>query len=116
MVAGDEDTPWLSVVGVTGDVIHQWIMRRNEPTFYRPLAQAPTQNLTFALRTSGDPEALAPAVKRALAAVDPDQPAYSCRACLARSGRPRSACSTSPGSWRRFGVLALVLAVAASTG
>ena len=111
MVAGDEDTPWLSVVGVTGDVIHQWIMRRNEPTFYRPLAQAPTKNLTFALRMSGDPEALAPSVKRALASVDADQPAYQLQS-LPRSIR-QSTIGLQYIAWimAGFGVLALLLAV-----
>jgi putative ABC transport system permease protein len=111
MVAGDEDTPWLSVVGVTGDVIHQWIMRRNEPTFYRPLAQAPTQNLTFALRTRGDPDALVAPVKRVLAAVDADQPAYNLRS-LPRSIRQSTiGLQYIAGIMAGFGVLALLLAV-----
>ncbi len=111
MAEGDKDTPWLAVVGVTGDVIHQWIMRRNEPTFYRPLAQAPTQYLTFALRTDGDPDALASAVKRALASVDPDQPAYQLKS-LTRSIRQSTiGLQYIAGIMVAFGVLALVLAV-----
>jgi putative ABC transport system permease protein len=111
MAASGQQAPWMSVVGVTGDVIHQWIMRRNEPTFYRPLAQAPTQYLTFALRTSGDPDALAPAVKRAVAAVDPDQPAYQLKS-LKRSIRQSTiGLQYIAGIMVAFGVLALVLAV-----
>jgi putative ABC transport system permease protein len=111
MAEGDKDTPWLAVVGVTGDVIHQWIMRRNEPTFYRPLAQAPTQYLTFALRTDGDPDALASAVKRALASVDPDQPAYQLKS-LPRSIRQSTiGLQYIAGIMVAFGVLALVLAI-----
>jgi putative ABC transport system permease protein len=110
MAAGGQQA-WMSVVGVSGDVIHQWIMRRNEPTFYRPLAQAPTQYLTFALRTSGDPDALAPAVKRALAAVDPDQPAYQLKS-LPRSIRQSTiGLQYIAGIMVAFGVLALVLAI-----
>ena len=30
--------PWLTIVGVSGDVIHDWFARRNYPTLYRPLA------------------------------------------------------------------------------
>jgi putative ABC transport system permease protein len=33
--------PWLTVVGVSGDVIHDWFLRRNTPAAYRPFAQAP---------------------------------------------------------------------------
>ena len=29
VVSDDADAPWLTVVGVSGDVIHQWLMRRN---------------------------------------------------------------------------------------
>ena len=110
-VSADADTPWLAVVGVSGDVIHQWVMRRNEPTFYRPFVQAPTQRLGFALRTGGDPEALASSVRRALAAVDPDQPAYQLKS-LPRSIRQSTiGLQYIAGIMAAFGVLALVLAV-----
>ena len=71
-----EDEPWLTVVGVCGDVIQHWATRRHAPTYYRPLRQAPRLALAFAVRTSGDPESLAEAARRALATVDPDQPAF----------------------------------------
>ena len=69
------ETPWLTVVGISGDVVYQWVMRRNYPTMYRPLRQEPVTRLAFAMRTTGDPDALIPAVGRALRDVDPDQPA-----------------------------------------
>jgi len=72
----EEDAPWLTVVGVCGDVIQHWATRRNAPTYYRPLRQWSRLDLGIALRTGGDPEALADAARRALAEVDPDQPAY----------------------------------------
>jgi putative ABC transport system permease protein len=74
---GDEHAPWLTVVGVSGDHIHQWFTRRNYPTSYRPFAQDPRTDVTFALRTTGHPEALAPAARLAVSAVDPSQPAYN---------------------------------------
>jgi putative ABC transport system permease protein len=111
MASGDADAPWLAVVGVSGDVVHHWLLRRNAPTFYRPFAQAPTRHLSFALRASGDPEALAAPVRRALAAVDPDQPAYQLRS-LPRSIRQSTiGLQYIAGIMAAFGVLALVLAV-----
>jgi putative ABC transport system permease protein len=74
---GDEHAPWLTVVGVSGNHIHQWFTRRNYPTCYRPFAQDPRTDLSFALRTSADPEPLAPAARRAVSEVDPSQPAYN---------------------------------------
>ncbi len=37
--------PWMTVVGVCGDVIHNWFGRRNYPTLYRPFRQAPTTTI-----------------------------------------------------------------------
>ncbi len=70
------DGPWLTVVGVSGDVIHDWFIRRNTPVMYRPLTQAPSDYLCVVVRTSGDPSVLAPDVRRALLQVDPDQPVF----------------------------------------
>lgn len=76
--AGDEPgAPVLTVVGVSGDVIHQWFARRNYPTYYQPWAQEPRANVSFILRTTtASPESMAREVRQAVAAVDPDQPAY----------------------------------------
>ena len=70
------DGPWFTVVGVSGDVVHNWFTRR-EDTVYRPISQAPTYGGDFAIRTVGDPTALAADFRRAVAAMDPDQPIAS---------------------------------------
>jgi putative ABC transport system permease protein len=70
------DGPWLTVVGVSGDVIHDWFIRRNTPVMYRPVTQAPSDYLCVVVRTSGDPSVLAPDIRRALLQVDPDQPVF----------------------------------------
>src|SRR4029453_18296937 len=72
VVTKEGGEPWMTVVGVSGDVIHQWVMRRNYPTFYRPLAQEPRQRLAFALRTAGDPDGLVPSVRATLRGLDAD--------------------------------------------
>ena len=69
------DGPWFTVVGVTGDVVHNWFTRR-EDTIYRPLSQG-TYGGDFVIRTVGDPMALAADFRRAVAAMDPDQPIAS---------------------------------------
>jgi putative ABC transport system permease protein len=116
VLAGDQDTPWLTVVGTSGDVIQQWIMRRNAPTFYRPLAQAPTRDLCFALRTAGDPDALGPAAKRAVAAVDPDQPPYELEGLPRSIHKSTIGLSYIAGFMVGFGALALVLATSGVYG
>jgi putative ABC transport system permease protein len=68
--------PWTTVVGVCGDVIHDWFNRRNNPSMYRPMAQVPTGYFGIEVRTPGDPAAIAGAVRQALLAVDPTQPVF----------------------------------------
>ncbi|MEX2271264.1 MAG: ADOP family duplicated permease [Vicinamibacterales bacterium] len=67
------DGPWISVVGVSGDVVHNWFTDRDN-TVYRPISQSPPYGGDFAIRTVGDPTALAADFRRAVAAMDPDQP------------------------------------------
>ncbi len=68
--------PWLTVIGVSGDVIHDWFNRRNTPAMYRPLTQSPTDYMCLLLRTSGEPTTIAPEARRVLLGVDPDQPIF----------------------------------------
>lgn len=74
--AGEVGEPWLTVVGVSGNHIHRWFNRRNYPTFYQSLEQRPRARLAFAIKTAGEPEALARAVRKALLDIDPYQPVY----------------------------------------
>ena len=109
--------PWLTVVGVSGDHIHHWFSRRNYPTCYRPYAQDPRSDLAFAVRTTGDPEALAPAARLAVSAIDPYQPSLRrVEPCAGRCPSPPSASSTWPRSWRCSEGLALVLAISGVYG
>ena len=66
----------MTVVGVCGDIIQDWFDRRNAPTMYRPFAQAPADYFAIAVRTAGDPAAVAGAVRQALLRVDPTQPVF----------------------------------------
>jgi putative ABC transport system permease protein len=67
---------WLTVVGVSGDVIHDWFNRRNTPAMYSPLPQSPTDYLCLVVRTTGEPTTIAPDARRALLRIDPDQPLF----------------------------------------
>ena len=69
------DGGWARIVGVCGDVVHDWFDGRT-PTLYRPLTQAPADALVFALRTDGDPLALVDGARRAIAQVDAAQPVF----------------------------------------
>jgi putative ABC transport system permease protein len=106
-----EDEPWLTVVGVSGDVIQHWATRRNAPTYYRPLRQAPRAGLAFAVRTAGDPESLMDPVRRALHAVDPDQPAFQMMSMRRSISNSTIGLQYIAALMSAFAALALVLAV-----
>jgi predicted permease len=110
------ETPWLTVVGISGDVIHQWVMRRDYPTMYRPMRQEPRTRLAFAMRTTGDPDALTSAVGRALMDVDPDQPADDIMSMRRAIARGTIGMQYVAGIMAAFGVLALVLALSGVYG
>jgi len=67
------DGPWITVVGVSGDIVHNWFDRRGDMV-YVPITQQAPYSVAFAVRTVGDPHALAGDLRRAVAAVDADQP------------------------------------------
>ncbi len=48
------DGPWITVVGICGDVIQDWFDKRNAPTLYRPIQQAPSDYLGIVVRAGGD--------------------------------------------------------------
>jgi putative ABC transport system permease protein len=66
----------MTVVGICGDIIHDWFNRHNTPTMYRPYRQQPTNYFGIMIRTAGDPSSLAAPVRHALLAVDPEQPVF----------------------------------------
>ena len=69
--------PWLTIVGVVGDVLNNPYDRLPRPTIYRPFQQNPYNSMDIGVRTTGDPLRLAPAVLAAIRSVDPEQPVAS---------------------------------------
>ena len=64
----------VTVVGVVGDVRHVSLDARPEAELYRPHAQSPMGAVTLALRTAGDPLALAGLARQTIAAIDRNVP------------------------------------------
>jgi putative ABC transport system permease protein len=103
--------PWLTVVGICGDIIQDWFNRRNAPMFYQPFAQAAGPNVAFVLRTHGDPAAVAPAARQALLEIDPVQPVFDLMT-MRRALKERTiGLQYLSAVMAAFALLALVLAV-----
>ncbi len=71
--------PWRTVVGVVGDIEPGPWDRTGPPMAYFPLAQLMQRSLSIAVRTSGDPTALAAAARAQVQALDQEQPVFDMR-------------------------------------
>jgi putative ABC transport system permease protein len=71
---GGDSTPWLTVVGVVGDVRHDGPAEDVRPEAYVPALQRTFFFMSFVVRAEGEPLALVPAVRSAMASLDPDLP------------------------------------------
>lgn len=75
-VGGAGNGPWLTVIGVSGDVMDTGLGADVGPTLYVPYFQqnTPTARISLTIRAKSDPLAIANAVRRAVWSVDPIQP------------------------------------------
>jgi putative ABC transport system permease protein len=62
------------IVGVVGGVKHTDVKGEGRPTMYVPAQQSPWETMTLVVRSSGEPTALASALREQVKAVDNDQP------------------------------------------
>ncbi len=63
-------SPWITIVGVVRDAKLDSLTGTSEQTFYRPLAQAPRTEMTVAIRTTANEQALAPSIRQIVAQLD----------------------------------------------
>jgi ABC-type antimicrobial peptide transport system permease subunit len=76
----ESSDPWITVVGIAGDVLHHWFNNERGPAFYTPFEQSPSLSMVVVARVrSGEPTAVVPIVRQEFAAVDPQQPIFRVR-------------------------------------
>jgi putative ABC transport system permease protein len=97
--------PWRTVVGVVGDVK---LMGQGDPwgtlAWFEPLPRGTSREvMSFAVRTSGDPRAVMPAIRDAVWQMDPHQP-------ITRLETGRQALAASVGQPRFLLILMVVFA------
>jgi putative ABC transport system permease protein len=63
--------PWITIVGVVGNVRHGGPEAEPKPEAFKPTVQDVNGDMTLAVRTDGTPEALVPALRAAVRSVDP---------------------------------------------
>ena len=73
---GGLEAPWYTIVGIVGDVHHQALSAPTTMQMYMSQAQLTDSFLTFVIRSSGDPSALAAEARRAIWSIASDVPVY----------------------------------------
>jgi putative ABC transport system permease protein len=68
--------PWITIVGVVGDVKSDGFDVASVPHIYLPIYQSPSYAGVIYLRTGGDPASLGAAIRREVQAVDPTIPVF----------------------------------------
>jgi putative ABC transport system permease protein len=121
MTIGGFDNQWGEIIGVVGDVRHQWAGREPEPEMYWAypqawLARSPTlsrhrRSLTLALRTAGDPRSLIQDIRHEVNALDKSLPVSGARTMEERMGSTLAGTRFNTLLLSLFAALALILAV-----
>ncbi|NTV37911.1 MAG: hypothetical protein HGA82_01780 [Anaerolineales bacterium] len=76
----DSTAPWMTIVGVVGEVKHYGLNQEIRPGFYLPHAQHPRAFLTLVARTAlADPATVAATLRREVQGMDPDLPVFNLR-------------------------------------
>jgi predicted permease len=75
----DEQTRFLTVVGVVGEIKQDGLVTAVAPVgaYYLPIAQQPVRYVTFTLRSPGDPVALSAPLRATIGGLDPELPIFS---------------------------------------
>jgi putative ABC transport system permease protein len=107
----ENNEPWRTVVGVVGSVRTPWD-KQVDLTVYFPVAQRPQASMGVVVRTSGDPLALAAAVRSQALELDSQQPPYDLRSLAQLLSDDVSGVDYSARTMIGFGILALILAAA----
>jgi predicted permease len=102
--------PFLEVVGVARDGKYRSLGDRARPYIYRPLMQSYEPRMTLVVRTSGDPRALAGAVREQLRALDQNLPVADVRTLEEQFDLSLLPARVAAWTLGGFGLLALALA------
>ena len=108
--AADSKNPWITIVGIVGDVVHQVYDRTPRAILYVPYLQSPNRFMDVGVRTAGDPMRLVSAVTTAIHSQDAEQPISEVRTMTTAMHHQATGLTYVAVMMGIFGVLALVLA------
>jgi putative ABC transport system permease protein len=108
--APDDKSPWITVVGVVGDIRDRIDERGPRAAVWVPFVQGATATMYFALRTKAEPMAMARAAAQTVYAVDPNQPVVAMRTLDMVLSERLSGFRIGTSMMGGFALLALILA------
>ena len=106
---GDANSPWLTVVGVSGDV-RQWFTGEVMPAGYISYLQSPSRTMSLRVRTTADPMSAAGGVRAKVSAVDRNQPVYDLKSMDQLLSEETSGVRVSASTMSMYALIALLLA------
>ncbi len=112
----ESEVPWLTVVGVVGNVRHVRLDQDLRLETYTPHAQEAVSEMTFVTRTAGDPAEATAAVRNAIWEVDPDLAVYGVRTMEEIHSENTRSRSDMAALLAVFAAIGLVLAAAGLYG
>ncbi len=113
---GTEEHSWLTVVGVVRDVKHYGLQTKMRPGVYLPFRASVRREMTLALRTASEPDALASPAREAVRELDPSLPLFDVASMSRRLRESLWIRQTSSWLVSVFAAFALTLAVAGIYG
>jgi putative ABC transport system permease protein len=108
--------PWLTVIGVVGNVHHMALDAASEPEMYLPYVATPVRTATVSVRTTLDPQSLAPVLAGAARAIDREQAVSAVRTLESAVYDAAASQRLSTALLGVFAALAVVLAVVGLCG
>ena len=113
---GPPDRPWRTVIGVVGDVRQHGLDQAPTDEMYAAFAQFPARPATIALRTHGEPGAIARRLQDAVRAIDPQQPIVNIRTLTDLRGQALASPRLTMTLLALFAALALVITATGLAG
>jgi predicted permease len=112
LLKSDEHTDWLTVVGVARTLRYENLEDKGNTVgaFYRPLAQNPDSLISFTLKTTADPDAVARSLRAEMLRLDPDLAVFNVHSMTERVDLSLAPRRTSMLLANTFGAVALFLA------
>jgi predicted permease len=105
------NAPWMTIIGIAGDVLNRRLSEPPQPIVYRSLEQSSDLSLAVLIRVRGESAGLGEMVAREVRVVDPDLPVYSVRMMTELIGTAVAQRQFLMRMLVAFGLLATALAV-----